>query len=111
MLYYFKKHKNTTETKDLCSVWRRCWDWPNVSTWFVRFPAGDFSLDGASWSGRPVGADSDQIETLIETNQCYTTRNIPDILKIFKSIKLLVKMKNVPFILQKKPYRFLANPI
>ena len=29
MLYYFKKGKNTK--KDLCSVWRRCHDWSNVS--------------------------------------------------------------------------------
>ena len=46
-------------------------------------------------SGRPVEADSDQMETLIENNQffffflennqCYTTREIADILKISKS--------------------------
>ena len=53
-------------------------------------------------SGRPVGFDSDQIETLIENNQRYTTWEIIDILKISKSIKLLVKMKNASFILQKK---------
>ena len=40
---------------------------------------------------RPV-VDSDQIETLIENNQYYTTWKIADILKISKSIKLLVKM-------------------
>ena len=33
MLYYFKKGKNATETqkRDLCGVWRRCCDWPNMS--------------------------------------------------------------------------------
>ena len=35
MLYYFKKGKNANEMqkkkKDLCSVWRRCCDWLNVS--------------------------------------------------------------------------------
>ena len=36
---------------------------------------------------------------------------IVDILKIFKSIKLLMKMKNVSFILQKKTKNFLANPV
>ena len=39
--------------------------------WFVKFHAGDFSLDRPPWSGRPVEGDSNQIETLIE-NQCYT---------------------------------------
>ena len=61
MLYYFKKGKSTTEThkKDLCSVWRRCCDWPDVSKvvrevmcWRSR--AGDCTLDGAPRSGRPV---------------------------------------------------------
>ena len=33
-----------------------------------------------------------------------------NILKIYKSIKLLVKIKNVSFILQKKSYRFSGQP-
>ena len=70
MLYYFKKGKNASEThkKDLCS--------------FLKFHAGDFSLDDAPRSGRPVEVDSAQIETLIENIQCYTTWEIADILKI-----------------------------
>ena len=47
--------------------------------------------------GRPVVVDSDRIETLIENNQHFTMREIADVLKIPKSIKLLVKMKNVSF--------------
>ena len=39
--------------------------------WFVKFCAGDFSLDDAPWSGRPVEVDSDQIDTLIENHQHY----------------------------------------
>ena len=70
--------------------------------WTGKFHPGDFSLDDAPWSGRPVEVDSDQIETLIENNEHYTMWEIADILKISKSIKLLVKMKNVSFILQKK---------
>ena len=42
-------------------------------------------LDDAPQSGRPVEVDSDQIETLTENNQRYTTREIADILKIPKS--------------------------
>ena len=42
-------------------------------------------LDDAPQSGRTVEVDSDQIETLIENNQCYTTWEIADILKISKS--------------------------
>ena len=36
--------------------------------WFVKFHAGDLSLDDAPWLGRPVEVDRDQIETLIENN-------------------------------------------
>ena len=70
--------------------------------WFVRFDAGDSSLDDAPWSGRPVEVESNQIETLIENSECYTMREIANILKISKSINLLVKMKNMSSVLQKK---------
>ena len=68
--------------------------------WAVKFHAGDFLLDDAPWLGRPVGVNSDQINTLIEINVIPRCR--ADILKIYKSIKLFVKMKNVSFILWKK---------
>ena len=63
----------------------------------MKFGAGDFLLDDAPQLGRPVEVDSGQIETLIENNQHYSMRGIADILKISKSIKLLVKIKNVSF--------------
>ena len=63
--------------------------------------AGDFSLDDAPRSGRLVEVNSNQIETLIESNQCYTTRNIADIHEVCKSIKLLVKMKSVFYFMEK----------
>ena len=50
---------------------------------------GDFSLDNAMQSGRPVEVDRGQIKTLTENKHHYTTREIDDILKISKSIKLL----------------------
>ena len=78
--------------------------------WFMKFRAGDFSLDDVPWSGKPDEADSDQIKTLNENNKCYTTQEIADILKIPKLIKLLVKMKNVSFILWKKPYGPFGQP-
>ena len=53
--------------------------------WFVKFRAGDSLLDDAPRSGRPVEINSDKIETLIEKNQCHTTQEIADILKISKS--------------------------
>ena len=40
----------------------------------------------------------------------YTTQEIAGILKISKSIKLLVKMQNVSFILRKKLNRLFGQP-
>ena len=54
-----------------------------------------------SQSGKPVEVDRDQMETLIENN----TQGIANTIKISKSIKLLVQMKNVSFILWKKTKR------
>ena len=73
---------------------------------FVKFHAGDFLMDDAPQSSRAVEVDSDQIQTLIENNQHYTTLEITDIFKISKSIKLLVKIKNVSYFTD-----FLVNPI
>ena len=73
--------------------------------WFAKFRAGDFSLDDALWLGSPVVVDSDQTETLIENNQCYTMQERADILKISKSIKLLVKMKKCVFDFMEKTIR------
>ena len=86
MLYYFKKGKNTTEMQEkICAVYGEgAVTDQTCQKWFVKFRAGDLSLDDAPQSGRPVEVDSDQIETLIENNQCYTTRKVADILKIPK---------------------------
>ena len=71
MVYYallFQESKNATETpkkiRAVCAEGavtdRMC------QKWFVKFPAGDFSLDDAPWLGGPVEVDGNQIETLIE---------------------------------------------
>ena len=51
----------------------------------VKFSDRDFSLDDTPQSGRPVEVDSDQIETLIESNHHHTVGRRADILKICKS--------------------------
>ena len=75
MFYYLNKGKNATDMqKKICAVCgegavtdRMC------QKWFVKLCAGDFSPDDAPQSGRPFELGSDQIETLIENNQCSTT--------------------------------------
>ena len=68
----------------------------------MKFHVGNFSLGDAPRSGNPAEVDRDQIETLIENNHYYIMWEIANILKIPKSIKLLVEMNNVPFIVWKK---------
>ena len=74
MFYYFKKGENTTEMqKQICAVYGEAAVTDQTcSKWLAKFHAGDFSLDNASWLGRPVEVDSDQISILIENIQCYT---------------------------------------
>ena len=83
----FQERKNTTETqKNICTVYGEgaVTDWM-CQKWFAKFRAGDFSLDDAPQSGRPVEVDSDLIETRIENNQRYTMWEIADILQISRS--------------------------
>ena len=97
MLYYLKKGKNVTEMQEkMCAVYGEgsVTDW-TCQKWFVKFSAGDFSLDDAPTSGRAVDVDRNKIESLIENNQHYTVGEIADTLKISKSTKLLAIMKNV----------------
>ena len=103
-------------TKKSCAVYREGAVTDRMcQKWFAKFHAGDFSLETsralAPWSGRPVEVDSHQIQTLIENNQCYTTQEIDDALKISKSIKLLVNMENVFYFMEKNCMAFLVNPI
>ena len=93
--------------KDLCTFSKDLYGEDAVTDqkcqkWFAKFRAGDFSPDNAPQLGRLVEVDNNRIKTLTENNHCYNTEEIADVLKTFKSIKLLVKVKNVSFILWKK---------
>ena len=81
-----RKVKMQLKEKKICSVYgegavtnRIC------QKWLVKILAGDFLLANAQWSGRAVEVDSDQINTLIENNQCYTMSEIASIFKLWKS--------------------------
>lgn len=76
----------------------------------MKFHAEDFSLDNTSQSSRSTEVDGNRIKILTEKSQHYTMQEIDDILKISKSLKLLVKIKNV-FYCTEKTKQALANPI
>ena len=112
--YCLKKGRNTAETqrKDSCRVQRRCCDGSNVSKRFYKVSRWSVLTGRCSrvgWADQ-LKLIRDQIETLIENSQCSTTWEIANILQISKSIKLLVKMTNVSFSLQKKTYRIFGQP-
>ena len=72
-------------TKKICAVYEEgAVTDQTCQKWFAKFRTGDFSLDNAPRLGRSVEVDSDQIKTIIENNQHYTTREIANILKISK---------------------------
>ena len=75
--------------------------------WFAKFCAGDFSLDDAPQSGRPIEVDNDQIETLPENNQCYTMWKIYSKYQIYK---VIVGNENCTFILWKKLNGLFGQP-
>ena len=92
MLYYFKKGKNATKRqKKICAMYGEGAATDRTrQKWFAKFCAGDFSLEDAPWSSRPDEVDSDQIETLIENNQRYMTRETADIPKYpYQALKII----------------------
>ena len=61
-------------TKNICAVYREGTVTDRTcQKCFAKFPAGDFSMDDAPRLGRPVEVDGNQVETLVENDQCYTT--------------------------------------
>ena len=89
LLYYFKKGKNTTDTHthtQICAVYGAGAVTDGMcQKWFVKFHAGDFSLDDVPPSSRPIEVDNNQIKTLTENNQRYTTQESANTLKISQS--------------------------
>jgi hypothetical protein len=86
ILFYFEKGNNAAQTQGkICALYGE--DAVNELTcrkWFASFLAGNFDLDDAPCSGRLVGVNDDQINTLIKNTPRYTTRIIAKILKILQ---------------------------
>ena len=106
MLYYFKKGENTTEMQNIFVQFMEKVLW--LIEW-IRSSLQNFLLDNAARLGRPVEVDNNQIETLIENNQCSTMQGIASILKISKSIVIGENEKCV-FYLTEKWNRLFGHP-
>ena len=71
----------------------------------MNFNAGDFLLDNALQSGSPVEV-GDQIKTLIENDQHYTTWEIANITQNIQINKVIGEMKNVFYFTEKTKQTF-----
>ncbi|XP_066152028.1 histone-lysine N-methyltransferase SETMAR-like [Euwallacea fornicatus] len=61
--------------KKLCEVYgENCLTERQCQHWFARFGSGNFNVQGASHTGRPITIDNDKIKALVEANRCMTSR-------------------------------------
>ncbi|XP_076764836.1 histone-lysine N-methyltransferase SETMAR-like [Xylocopa sonorina] len=87
LLFYFRKGKNAVQArKKLTDVYgegvltvRQC------QNWFAKFRSGNFDVEDAPRSGRPVEADKDAIKALVDANRRITTREIGERLNLSNS--------------------------
>ncbi|XP_025162218.1 histone-lysine N-methyltransferase SETMAR-like [Harpegnathos saltator] len=86
-LFYFRKGKNAWQThKKICAVYGENAVSESVCRkWFAKFRCGDFDLQDAPRSGRPVTTDVDQIKALIDSDRHLTTTEIGHNLNIDQS--------------------------
>lgn len=100
LLFYFRRGKKAAEAgREICTVYGT--DAINEKTcqkWFQRFRSGDFNLEDAPRSGRPITIDDDQILSLVQKDRQLTTQEIADTLEIdrttvAKRLKKLGMMK------------------
>ncbi|XP_039762017.1 histone-lysine N-methyltransferase SETMAR-like [Pararge aegeria] len=87
LLFNFRKGKNAVQArKKLTDVYgegvltvRQC------QNWFAKFRSGNFDVEDAPRSGRPVEADKDAIKALVDANRRITTREIGERLNLSNS--------------------------
>ncbi|GFV75089.1 histone-lysine N-methyltransferase SETMAR [Trichonephila clavipes] len=78
LLFYYRKGKNAVQArKKLTDVYgegvltvRQC------QNWSAKFRSGNFDVEDAPRSGRPVEADKDAIKAFVDANRRITTREI-----------------------------------
>ena len=99
---FHRKGKNEGENYAMCTgedVWteRQC------QNWFAKFRSGNFNLENAPRSEKPLEADVDKIKSLFDANRRITTRenaarlNLSNatIHKHMKRLRLICKLPHV----------------
>ncbi|GFT87786.1 histone-lysine N-methyltransferase SETMAR [Trichonephila clavipes] len=99
LLFYYRKGKSDVQASNkLTDVYgegvltvRQC------QNWFAKFRYGNFDVEDAPRSGRPVEADKDAIKALVDANRRITTqRNLCRRIDVCDS--LLKRHENYPFL-------------
>ncbi|GFW45806.1 histone-lysine N-methyltransferase SETMAR [Trichonephila clavipes] len=78
LLFSYRKGKNAVQARKKLTdvhgegVLTVC----QCQNWFAKFRSGNFDVEDAPHSGRPVEADKDAIKALVDTNRRITTREI-----------------------------------
>ncbi|GFS96652.1 histone-lysine N-methyltransferase SETMAR [Trichonephila clavipes] len=73
LLFYYRKGGNGVQArKKLTDVYGCVLTVRQCQNWFVKFRYGNFDVEDAPRSGRPVGADKDAIKALVDANRRIT---------------------------------------
>lgn len=78
MLFQFNLKNNATQaTKTICSVYGEdALDVRTCQNWFTRFRSGDFDLNDKEHTGRPIEANDELLEELLEEDPRRSTRDL-----------------------------------
>ena len=87
MLYEFSRNKTAVEaTKSICDAYPECaLDVRTCQYWFARFKTGDYDLKDKERTGRPVEADDDFLEELLEEDPKQSTTELAIKLSVHQS--------------------------
>ncbi|GFS56818.1 histone-lysine N-methyltransferase SETMAR [Trichonephila clavipes] len=78
LLFYNRKGKNAVQArKKLTDVYGEgVWTVRQCQNWFTKFRSGNFDVEDAPRSGRPVESDKDAIKALVDAKRRITKREI-----------------------------------
>ncbi|XP_046813879.1 histone-lysine N-methyltransferase SETMAR-like [Vespa crabro] len=85
LLFYYRKGKNAVKArKKLIDVYGEVvlTVYASARIWFAKFRFGNFDVEDAPRSGRPVEANKDTIKALVDANRQITTREIGERLNL-----------------------------
>ncbi|GFV20064.1 histone-lysine N-methyltransferase SETMAR [Trichonephila clavipes] len=77
LLFYYRKGKNAVQArKKLTGVYGGVLTVRQCQNWFAKFRSGNFDVEDAPRSGKPIEVDKDAIKALVDANRRITTREI-----------------------------------